>query len=248
MEKQFYAYLHCYPDTKIPFWVGKGYGTRTNSVRKRNKQHLHYIEKCGGIKKVHIIKYLVDSEYEAFRLEEELIYILRELLGIKLANWTNGGEGPAGYKHTQEAKEKQRDALFGKKRPNSVREKISKSKIGKKGPKASLETRQKMRLAKLGKKHSKESIEKMSLAKRGWKPSKETIEKNRLAHLGKSPSQETRERLRIANTGKKRSIEIRKKFSLRQKRVETKKRFARMIEKNLKDIPYIPRDLYAKVA
>jgi hypothetical protein len=134
--KQFYVYIHKKPDG-TPFYVGKSGTQRHKSIwRKHNPHHTNIVKKYGPD---NIIVELIAcrSESEAFDLEKIYIKQLKEA-GYILCNLTDGGEGVGGYKrteaeklangkrkkgntyrrgstHTEEAKEKNRQAHLGKK-------------------------------------------------------------------------------------------------------------------------------------
>lgn len=98
----YYVYHHIRNDTGLPFYVGKGKNDRASSKKNRNKHWHHIVESAGY--HYEIVCAGLDEEL-AFLCESELIDQYRRL-GYVLANYTNGGEGPSGYKHTEESKEK----------------------------------------------------------------------------------------------------------------------------------------------
>lgn len=109
----FYTYVHCYPDGR-PFYVGKGSGKRAWSSRGRNPWWQQIIKKHG----LHVLFVAKDIDEElAFLCEQETIDAFHRS-GIKLCNMTEGGEGASGFKHTEAAKQKVREAKLGVKRPN----------------------------------------------------------------------------------------------------------------------------------
>jgi hypothetical protein len=191
MDNKFYTYLHLNAKDGRPFYVGKGKNDRLFSDNKRNKHWQNIVNKHGFI----AIKFLSGlSEESAFETERSLIAIMRSV-GIKLCNMTDGGEGPAGMRHSEETKRKWSIAKLGKKRgsysaehrqkisdsqkgkviPDETRQKISNAtKIAMQSP----QVKQKMIDAKLGKSrspHSQETKEKMSLAaKKRWSKTKES--------------------------------------------------------------------------
>lgn len=101
----FYVYEHWRPDTNTCFYVGKGSGNRAWNMRQRNKYHKSICKKLrdqGLIVEVRIIvKDLLEEA--AFCVEKDRI----ALYGLDaLANFTLGGEGFLGGRHTIESKAK----------------------------------------------------------------------------------------------------------------------------------------------
>jgi hypothetical protein len=108
----FCIYEHIRPDTNKVFYVGKGSGRRAQSKHRRNQHWNNIVAKAGGFS-VNILVDNVDEEF-AFLAEMERIDQLNRL-NYKLANKTEGGEGPSGMRHTDEAKRKIADAQRGEK-------------------------------------------------------------------------------------------------------------------------------------
>jgi hypothetical protein len=92
----FYTYLWLREDG-TPYYVGKGSGRRAYSKRGH---------RCSPPPKGRIIFYIAKDEADALETEIALIwYYGRKNLGTGcLRNFTDGGEGVSGYKHTEEAK------------------------------------------------------------------------------------------------------------------------------------------------
>lgn len=157
----FYTYLWLREDG-TPYYVGKGKGKRAFS----GYHHRH-----GMPPKERIVMYPAESEADAFDTESALIwYYGRKDLGTGiLRNLTDGGNGGcAGYKHTEEALLKIKEATNS--RSEETRKKLSDNLKGIalfKGRKHSEETLQKMRAAKLGKKNTEEARRKMSETHKG---------------------------------------------------------------------------------
>ncbi len=114
-----------------------------------------------------------------------------------------------GSRHSEESKEKLRQANLGKKASDEAKIKMSQAHLG---HECSEETRDKIRKALLGKKRSPETIEKMKL----FRHTKESRRKLSESHKGKKLSKETRRKISLSLTGKKHSDESRKKMSLAQ--------------------------------
>ena len=101
----FYAYLHARPSADSVggvFYVGKGKGSRYKDLTPRNRWH-GFVVKKHGRKSILTSKIDCSSEEIAFELERGLIKCLRRT-GVELTNQTDGGDGSAGYTHTDSAK------------------------------------------------------------------------------------------------------------------------------------------------
>jgi NUMOD3 motif len=114
---KFYVYAHRRPDTGVIFYIGKGAVRRrhhplyrANTKLKRNSDWHKIVKKNKGVFQVEILwKGL--SEDKAFK--KEMWYIakygkIRD--GGILVNRANGGWNSSGYRHTEETKEKMREA------------------------------------------------------------------------------------------------------------------------------------------
>jgi group I intron endonuclease len=153
-----------------------------------------------------------DAAYKKLILDRESYY-------IELFDSTNKDKGynickhstdNTGRKHSEESKEKMRQAHLGKVFSEEHRKKIS---LHRKGSKASPEAKINMSLSKKGKPISKEVRE-----KRIGKPrSEETKEKLRQFNTGKKMSEEAKEKIRIAATGRIHSKETIEKILLKRK-------------------------------
>lgn len=103
MEKIFYVYLHIKADTGQPFYVGKGKGNRANSIHHRNNFWKNIVNKHGFD-----VIMLEENLTETKAFEQEAYWISRigrNDLGLgPLVNFTDGGEGTAGLKHSDETK------------------------------------------------------------------------------------------------------------------------------------------------
>lgn len=123
-------------------------------------------------------------------IEREYIRVFR-MIGIRLTNTSEGGDGRVGTPLSLEHRKKISVALTGIKRS---KEAVRKTAAANKGNKYCL-----------GRRHSPGAIEKNKLAHTGKKPSPEATEKNRQAHLGKKKSLETRQRMSLAQIKRRES-------------------------------------------
>lgn len=96
-----HIYEHIRPDTNAVFYVGKGTEKRMHSKHRRNAYWNNIVRKAGGFV-VRKVASHTDEEL-VFLAEQERIDQLKRL-GVKLSNMTDGGEGPSGYRHTEETK------------------------------------------------------------------------------------------------------------------------------------------------
>lgn len=176
MRSDFLVYVHIRLDNGDPFYVGKGTIKRIRKKTNRNKHWHNVVNKCNGFDSIIIRDNL--TEDDAFQLEKDTIAEYR-LKNINLCNYTDGGDGPSGYKHTDECKLKMSELAKGRTAPN-------------KGLKASDSAREKMRAAKLGRKLSKEHIEKVAASKKGKPLSYECRMKISNALTGKKHTEEAK--------------------------------------------------------
>jgi hypothetical protein len=164
----FCVYEHIRPDTNKVFYVGKGSGRRAQSKHRRNQHWNNIVGKTGGFS-VNILVENVDEEF-AFLAEMERIDQLNRL-GYKLANKTEGGEGPSGYRHTDEAKKKIAEAQMGEKHwtVGYYFTEEHRQKLRENGKKMVFtdEVREKISAAGKGRKMSLEFCKKISKAKSG---------------------------------------------------------------------------------
>jgi hypothetical protein len=155
------AYIHCKPNG-IPFYVGKGALRRAKYLGERNPYHQAVVKKYG---KENILIGKIDcSTHEiAFELERGLIKCIK-YMGIKLTNFTAGGDG--GFNPIPETRKKLSEAA--KKR--GVSEACKKAKIeALKGKSLSKEHKDLLRMRQTGKVFSEEHRKNISISakKRG---------------------------------------------------------------------------------
>lgn len=168
----FYVYEHIRNDTDMVFYVGKGYGFRSNSKHNRNKHWHNIVNKAGGFT-VNKIAEDLDEEL-ALLVEQERIDQLKRL-EYSLCNMTNGGEGLTGLKHGTEARLKisiaQKNRVHGK-HTEETKEKIRKAATG---VVFTEERKKKIAEKAIGRKMSEET--RLKSVGRRWKHKPETIEK-----------------------------------------------------------------------
>lgn len=197
MLQRFYTYLHCRPDG-VPFYVGKGQGSRSHVFDVgRNRYHKNIVSKHGA-ENIRVFVFDCESEEEAFADEMQWIAQLRAD-GLTLANQTNGGDGPAGRIASAETRTLISAAQIGRKRSAEC---IAKRSATVRGSKRSDETRARMSAARKGIVFSLEHRSRIAAAARNI--SAETRMKLSLAKLGTSLSPETRAKMALAQQQRRR--------------------------------------------
>jgi hypothetical protein len=73
-----------------------------HSKHRRNAYWNNIVRKAGGFTVREVCRH--EDEELVFLAEQERIDQLKRL-GVKLSNMTDGGEGPSGYRHTEETKQ-----------------------------------------------------------------------------------------------------------------------------------------------
>jgi len=107
MHSDYKVYVHQKQSDGRIFYVGKGRRWRENQKHNRNNHWHNVVNKHGFT--VSVVASNLTNE-EACNFEKVLIKKLRET--DKLVNYTNGGEGSEGYKHTEEAQAKMKGRKF----------------------------------------------------------------------------------------------------------------------------------------
>lgn len=171
-----YAYLR---DDGTPYYIGKG-------VRGRAWNKLHSINLPADKSRIIIVESNL-TNVGACALERRLIrwYGRKDLGTGVLRNLTDGGEGTAGFKQTNEHKQKISNALKGIIRPPQTEERRKAVSEKLKGRKKSEETK-----VKLSKAHNPKSNP------TGVKRSEETKQRMRLSQIGRKHSEETKQKMR----------------------------------------------------
>ena len=175
-NREFYVYVHIRLDNNTVFYVGKGKGKRAYKP-KRNKFYNNVRKSCGC--RVEIIKDKL-TESQAFRLENKMIEYYVHTLGYGinidgykdfsnetyLTNCSWGGEGPSGYKFSEEQKQNLSESHKGKKLTEETKQKMKGRIPWNKGKKGiyhnSEEQNKKISEAGKGRKYSEESRQKIS--------------------------------------------------------------------------------------
>jgi hypothetical protein len=105
-----FVYVDYRLDIRQPFYVGKGNSSRVSRVN-RNKHHSHVVAKHGFYREV-----VLGTRDEKFALEHEvrLIKELRTRDFFGGCNYTDGGDGVSGLKHSDASNEKNRLAHTGR--------------------------------------------------------------------------------------------------------------------------------------
>jgi hypothetical protein len=105
-----YVYVDSKSDTGQPFYVGKGNLARVNR-KERNRYHCNIVQKHGLCRNV---VFQTNNEREALDKEISLIKELKTRDCYGGANFTDGGDGVSGFKHSHESLEKNRLAHIGR--------------------------------------------------------------------------------------------------------------------------------------
>lgn len=180
-----YVYEHWRIDTNTCFYVGKGIGKRAWNMAARNKRHKAIQQKLATmglyVKVVVICDGMTDEDAKS--LEILTIKKWRDL-GCSLANFTIGGDGISGLKHSAETREKMRISAL-KANTEEVRKKKS---LAAKGKIKSPEHRAKLAQSMIGSKRasgkrSREFCEHMSRVLKGRKLTPAQIEQRRASML-----------------------------------------------------------------
>lgn len=175
----YYTYLHRRASDNLPFYVGKGQGTRAWSAKNRNQYWQRTRAKHGVY--VEVLAHW-PTEAEAFEHEKFLIWCFKDM-GYELVNMTDGGEGKSGCKHSPE-----------------TRQKIASSNVGRKPTPEQIAAASKRMLGNkqfAGRKHSNETKQKISAGNRG------KLAGARSPRYGKPIPQSQKDAIAEANSGAK---------------------------------------------
>jgi len=166
------VYIHMKPTNRDIFYVGIGNdASRAYRNEGRNDHWTKTYNKYGKI--VDIVASDISLE-AAKEMEKHLI----SSIGMKsLCNKTAGGEGFFGGKHTEETKEKIRQAKLGTKLSEETKRKIGEKSKGRAGAVFfhTEEAKKKISKAFRGKKRSEYFCKRVKESKQGYKPSEKAI-------------------------------------------------------------------------
>lgn len=164
---KFYVYEHWRPDKDVCFYVGKGHGKRAYVQFRRNAHHKNIRAKLarqGMCIEIRLVRFGL-TEDEAFTVEKERIAFWKSI-GIRLANRSDGGEGPSGQVFSPETIAKLRAKRRLRKFTAADRAAMSAGRLGMKFSdqhKANLAAR---KIGKPRKPFTKETLEKMRVTSR----------------------------------------------------------------------------------
>jgi hypothetical protein len=175
----FMVYEHWRSDTDQCFYVGKGRRVRPTEMSTRSERHKRVVAKLKRDGHSVIVK-IVDRnlpEVSAFLLERMRIATYRAK-NIELVNFTDGGGGISGYKHTPEARAKIKENNAGNQ--DAVRASRS-ERMKRDNPMRRKEVADKVSRNMMGKSLSAASVQKLSKSLTGRKLSTEHKEKLKAA-------------------------------------------------------------------
>lgn len=112
VERRWYTYIKCRSDG-VPFYVGKGSGKRIKNSGNRNDYFKNIVKKHGS-QNIRTHTFFWETEAKAFTHETQLIALLNKQ-GLRLANFTTGGEGASGRILSDESRRKISKTLTGRK-------------------------------------------------------------------------------------------------------------------------------------
>lgn len=153
-ENKFYVYEHWRPDRDECCYVGKGYGSRANILKKRNRHHMAIQAKLGRQGMGVEVRFVAMGIDEAAALKIEIKQIARwRDAGVDLVNITSGGDGVTGLKWSDESRKRLGETQRGRKQSPET---IAKRSAAMRGRIVSEETCRRISDAKKGKPISEE--------------------------------------------------------------------------------------------
>jgi len=179
----YYTYAYLRKGDRTPYYIGKGRG-------KRVYDSSHSVKVPDDKDRIIFLKQNLTEE-EAFNHEKYMIAVFgrKDLETGILRNMTDGGEGRSGSKHSEETKQKIRNANVNI--PEERRKKMSEKA---KGRTHSEETKQKMSEKAKGRTHSEETKQKIRNA--NVNIPEERRKKMSEKAKGRTHSEETKEKIR----------------------------------------------------
>lgn len=201
-----------------PFYVGKGNSFRVSNL-KRNRLHTNIMNKY-GIKRLIVLE--TDDETEALNKEIELIAEYNTCIydeGSWGANFTRGGEGTSGMKHSEESKRKNSEtnkataadklargipnAMYGKHLSEETKQKIGDNQRGwKHSEKAKKKISEATKRIHTGMKRSEETKQKIAESRKGKIPWNKGLRGAQVGHMkGKKHSEESKQKMSESHKG-----------------------------------------------
>jgi len=120
---KWFVYVDFRLDTNKPFYVGKGNNARVKRIA-RNRYHSNVVKKHGFNRR---IVFSSNDEQLCLLIESHLISELKTRNCFGGANFTDGGDGVSGLKHSQASNENNRLTHIGKVQDQSVCQRKSNS-------------------------------------------------------------------------------------------------------------------------
>lgn len=205
----YYVYEWIRLDTNEPFYVGKGHGNRWRKLKRDRNSYFNNIVKSIPVA-VNILHDNLDEEI-AYGLEIYYIWLYRDVIGYKMCNMNDGGEGQTlcgennpfyGKHHTEETKQKISEYRKGKYLSEETKQKVSENHAfkGKKRPKHS----EKMKGKFIGENHpmyGKNPLDYMTEEAK-IERSKKISENNAKYWKGKHFTEETKNKISEAKKGR----------------------------------------------
>lgn len=210
-QTMFYTYIHRKASDGSVFYVGKGVKKRAWDCKRRNPKwknivakHGHTVEVCASW----------DNAEDAFTHEKFLILCFTDM-GFNLANLTAGGDGPNGYKYTEEQKVKMSLRRIGYKHTEETKQKIAIAQIGVSRSKASDETKAKMSVLHKGRiRMPMPDATKKKISENNGSKHQNTRDKISKTLTGRTSSEEHKMKISISLKGKPKSIEHKEKIRI----------------------------------